>query len=271
MPCPQFLMLMRSFFRSRPSFFLTLFLLAISISPANAVVLTWPSPPGWTAGAPAPGQTVSQNFTAVTPNDVNVAINNNGANLVGATWNAGYPAINSTLINGGMPGTNGIQLYLTSQSSTSSYVQLTITFANPVANLSFQIWDVDASSAYADTISQIQGLAFGGGTIAADSITSAIGGYNTITGSGLGTVVTGTATASNTTNQGSIDITFSQPITELSFHYSNSDSSLGSQGVALGPLTFVVVPETVPSWVIGLIGVIIIGADLLVRRKRIRF
>ena len=236
-------------------------------SPAVATVLDWPNPPGWTAGAPAPGQTATQSFTAVVPNDVTVAINNNGANAVGASWSAGYPAINSTLINGGMPGTNGLQLFLTSESSTSSYIELTVTFLQPVANLSFQIWDVDSSSQYIDTISQIQGLAVGGGTVGADSITGAVSGFNTISGTGLSTVVTGTATASNTSNEGTIDITFLQPITQFSFRYSNTDSSLGSQGIALGPLTFAVVPESVPPWTSALLALCAIAVSSI-RRKR---
>ena len=218
--------------------------LALAAIPAQASMLLWPNVPGWTAGAPAPGQTKNQSFTAVTPNDVIVSINNNGTNLTGAIWTAGYPAINNTLLTGGLSGTNALQLSVASQSSTTSYVEVTVTFANPVINLSFQLWDVDASSQFADTISHIQGVAVAGGTVAADSITSAVSGFNTITGSGLSTVVTGTSSASNTTNQGTIDITFSQQITQFSFRYSNSDSTLGSQGIGLGPLTFTVVPES---------------------------
>ncbi|HJT81083.1 MAG TPA: hypothetical protein VJ719_07795 [Chthoniobacterales bacterium] len=223
--------------------------LLVGVSSAAATILPWPSSPGWTAGAPLPGQTRSQSFTAVDPNDVTVSINNNGASASGASWSAGYPAINSTLLNGGNPGTNGLQLFLTAQSSTTSYVQVTVTFAAPVINLSVQLWDVDASDQYKDTITQIQGLAQGGGIVAADTITSAVAGYNTITGSGLSTVVTGTAQASNTTNQGTIDINFVQPITEFSFRYSNTDADLGSQGIGLGPMSFVVVPEHTNSLV----------------------
>ena len=244
-------------------------LLFAGLAPVGATMIAWPAAPGWTAGAPTPGQTRTQSFTAVNPNDITVSINNNGASGTGATWNAGYPAINSTLLNGGMPGTNGLQLYLTSQSSTSSYIELTISFAYAVSNVSFQLWDIDAGSPYADTISQIQGVAFfGGGIVAADSVTSAVSGYNTITGSGLSTVVTGTATADNNTNEGTIDVSFLGPITEFSFRWSNSDSSLGSQGVGLGPLTFAIVPEPSALWPLVVLAALVISGDLLRRKHR---
>lgn len=266
MPVTHSTLYTRILFRGLPVFFAGMIWL-VALPCARGTVLDWPNPPGWTGGTPAPGQTVTQSFTAVVPNDVTVAINNNGANAVGASWSAGYPAINSSLINGGMPGTNGLQLLLTAESSTSSYVQLTVTFLQPVANLSFQIWDVDSSSQYIDTISQIQGLAVGGGLVGADSITSAVSGFNTISGSGLGTVVTGTTTASNTSNQGTIDITFLQPITQFSFRYSNADSSLGAQGIALGPLTFAVVPESVPPWASAGLALCAIAVSHIRRRR----
>jgi len=78
--------------------------------------------------------------------------------------------------------------------------------------------------------------------------TSAVPGYNTIGGTGLGTVVLGTANAANNTNQGTIDITFSGPITQFSFDWSNNDAGLGAQAIALGPLTYDVVPEYDPAF-----------------------
>lgn len=135
--------------------------LLILLSPASVrgTVFDWPSS-GWTAGAPAPGQTVTQSFTSVTPNDITVSINNNGASNQGATWQTGYPAIDSTTETGGFNGVNALQIYVVAQSSTSSYIRATVTFNTPVINLSFQIWDVDAfSGQFADKISNIQAIA----------------------------------------------------------------------------------------------------------------
>src|ERR1700730_6159181 len=243
--------------------------LLILLSPASVrgTVFDWPSS-GWTAGVPAPGQTVTQSFTSVTPNDITVSINNNGASNQGATWQTGYPAIDSTTSTGGFNGTNGLQLFVIQQSSTSSYIRTTVTFNTPVINLSFQIWDVDAfSGQFADKISNIQAIAAGGITVGPDSVTSAVAGYNTITGTGLSTIVLGTANAANSTNQGTIDISFAGPITQFSFDWSNNDPALGAQAIALGPLTYTVVPEMSAGWAVALLCSIAIAAREIGRRR----
>jgi len=225
---------------------LMLALCSIAVAAKGSVVFNWPGS-GWTAGTPGPGTTASQQFTSVNPNDITVDVNNNGANASGATWQANYPQISANPLTGGLTGVNALQLYVVSEANTSSYIRTTVTFATPVINLSFQIWDVDAvAGQFADKIWNIQALAQGGGTVGATSVTSATAGYNTISGSGLATVVLGTANAANNTNQGTIDITFSGPITQFSFDWSNNDAGLGAQAIGLGPLTYDVVPEYDP-------------------------
>jgi hypothetical protein len=242
-------------------------LLLAPISASASIVFNWPDN-GWTAGTPGPGQTVTQSFTSVNPNDITVSINNNGVSGSGGNWQAGYPQIDATTSTGGFTGVDGLQLYMASQSSTSSYVRVTVSFASAVTNLSFQLWDVDAlDKQFADTISNIRGLALGGGTVGPDSVTSAVAGYNTITGTGLSTVVTGIASANNSTNQGTIDITFLGPITQFSFDWSNSDGKLGAQAIALGPITYA--PEPLPSWTSAVIcGLAVVGWEAKRRRRR---
>ena len=214
----------------------------------RATMLNWPTS-GWTAGSPDPGETYSQTFTVVDPNDVTVSVNNNGNSSTGATWQPSYPDMNSTKLTGGLSGVNALQLFVSAQSSTSSYIETTVTFAAPVTNLSFQIWDVDAKPGqFIDKIFNVQAVTPGNGVVGADSITSEVAGYNTISGSGLATVILGTATASDTTNQGTIDIVFSGPITQFSFDWSNDDSGLGAQAIGLGPLTYTIVPEPAVPW-----------------------
>jgi len=246
----------------------SLFLLA-PFSVRASIVFNWPDA-GWTAGTPAPGQTVNQSFTSVNPNDIAVSINNNGASGVGATWQTGYPQIDTTTLTGGFTGVDGLQLYVVSQNSTSSYIRTTVSFASAVTNLSFQIWDVDAvDKQFADTISNIRALAPGGLTVGPDLVTSAVPGYNTITGTGLSTVVTGIANADDATNQGTINIKFNGPVTQFSFDWSNSDDKLGAQAIALGPLTYDVVPELSPSWPSAVIcGLGITGWEAKRRRRR---
>lgn len=184
-------------------------------------------------------------------------------------WQAGYPGIDSTNETGGFAGTNGLQLFVTSQSTTSAFIKTTVMFATPVTSVSFQIWDVDAfSNQFKDQISQIQALAVGGATVGPTSVTSAVPGFNTITGSGLSTVVLGTASASNTTNQGTIDISFTGPITQFSFEWFNKDSKLGQQAIALGPISYL--PEISPGWVTALVCVAAVGAREISRRKKLR-
>ena len=214
------------------------------VGPASvrASIVNWPDG-GWTAGSPGPGQTVNQSFTSVVPNDVTVSINNNGNSAQGGTWQTGYPQIDSTTSTGGFTGVTGLQLFMVAQDNETSYIRITVSFAVAVTNVSFQLWDIDAvNNQFADTITNIQALTTGNITIGPDSVTSAVAGYNTITGSGLSTVITGTANADNATNQGTIDITFNGPITQFSFDWSNSDHKLGAQAIALGPISYV--PET---------------------------
>jgi hypothetical protein len=232
-----------------------------------SVVFNWPDN-GWTGGHPNPGQTITQNFTNFTPNDITVSVNNNGVSGSGATWSGIYPQIDATHTTGGFTGVDALQLVITSQSSTSSFIRTTFTFATPATNVTFQIWDVDATSGqFADTISNIRALAVGGGTVGANSVTNAVGGFNTITGTGLSTVVTGIATANNSTNQGTIDITFNGPITQFSFDWSNSDGGLGAQAIGFGPISYA--PEIWPSWVsAAFCGFAVLAWEIKRRRSR---
>jgi hypothetical protein len=203
------------------------------------IVFNWPNPPGWTPGTPTTGQTVSQSFTSVSPNDISVSIYNSGVNN-----QTGYPAINSTNETGGFTGVNALQLFISSTPTFGNYLKTTVSFTSPVTNLSFQLWDVDALvGQFVDKIANLQGLAQDGSTVGASSVTSAVAGYNTITGTGLSTVIAGTASASNTTNQGTINVTFAGPITQFSFEWSNNDNGRGQQAIALGPLSYDIVPE----------------------------
>jgi len=252
--------------------FATVVLLCLTCVNAKAsVVFNWPNSPGWTAGAPAPGNTATQSFTSVNPNDITVDVNNNGLSGSGATWQTNYPQISASPLTGGLAAVNGLELYVSSQTSTSAYIRTTVTFATPVINLSFQIWDVDAvAGQFADKISNIQALAQGGGIVGATSVTSATPGYNSITGTGLSTIVLGTANAANNTNQGTINISFSGPITQFSFDWSNNDPGLGTQAIALGPLTYTPVPEHDSACSVAATCLIAILGNKLRRRWKIR-
>ncbi len=253
------------------SLFFVLVLLVSRLPAIASVTFNWPSSPGWTAGSPTAGQTKTQQFTSVNPNDITVSINNSGAGPLGMNFQGGYPAIGSTPtypFDGGTSGTNGLQLVVSS-SQASTYIRTTVSFATPVTNLSFEIWDVDANlGQFVDKIANIQAVPQGGGLVGASSVTNNYSGaYNTITGTGLATVVLGTANATNNTDQGTIHITFAGPITQFSFDWSNNDSALGAQGIGLGPLTYTPVPEVPQPWIPLAACATVIGFELLRRRR----
>lgn len=231
----------------------------------SSVVFNWPNPPGWTAGTPGQGATVSQSFTSVNPNDVTAQIQNNGVNVQGT-----YPQINNTNETGGFANVNALQLYISSTPQFGNTLTTTISFASPVTNLTFQLWDVDASAGqFVDMITNLKALAPDGITVfGASSVTSAVPGFNTITGAGLSTVILGTAGASNTTNQGTINITFNQPLIQFSFDWSNNDNGRGAQAIAIGPMTYDPVPEHDSALSVSATCLIAIVSEKVRRRTR---
>jgi hypothetical protein len=258
--------------RSRLCFRLDLLLIAAFLISAGAapasVVFNWPNG-GWTAGAPTGGQTKTQSFTSVSPNDITVSINNSGAGPSGETWNSGYPQISASPNTGGLSSTNGLQLYVTSSPALTAYIKVTVSFATPVTNLSFQLWDIDKSAGqFADKIFNLQALTQGGSTVGADTVSSAVSGYNSITGTGLSNVILGTNNASNTTNQGTINVGFNGPITQFSFQWSNNDSGLGAQAVSLGPLTYTPISESNASLLYSAPCFAALAVDLIRRNRK---
>jgi hypothetical protein len=250
------------------------------ITSAQGTVFDWPSSPGWTAGEPTingPAQTVDYSSSG---QNVSVTLTNTGA-----TWNAGYPQVatgGTGFVNGGTAN-SGLILQPSGQTSNGTYLQLTINFNNPggVTNVSFQIWDIDATvdasgNGFIDAITHLQATAVGGGTLFPDIVdnthTSNPGTtYNFISGSGANLAITGdlaqVAGAANGTDQGTINVTFAQPITQISFWYSNNASgSLTTQTIGIGPLTYSIVPEISSSWSGALLCVV--SASVLELRRR---
>jgi hypothetical protein len=248
---------------------------------AHGTVFDWPSIPGWTAGAPAIGGSQTVDYSS-TGQNVSVTIDNTGA-----TWNGGYPQVvpgGTGPFNGGTTN-NGLILQPGAETSNATYIQLTINFNNPggVTNLSFQIWDIDATvdgsgNGFIDLITHLQATAVAGGTLFPDIVdnthTSNPGTtYNFISGSGVNLAITGDplqpSGAANGTDQGTVNITFSQPITQISFWYSNNASgTLTTQTIGIGPLTYDILPEISPSWAVALLCVV--AASVLEFRRRRR-
>ncbi len=263
------------------------FLLAVTaFSPTarGTVVFDWPTTPAWTAGQPTingPDQTVDYSSTG---QDISVTIANTGA-----TWSAGHPQVaagGTGFVNGGTTD-NGLILQPTSQLSTATYIQVTINFNNPagVSNVSFQIWDIDATvdasnNGFIDAITHLQATALGGGTLFPDTLdnthTSNSGTpYNFITGAGPTLSITGDpsqlAGAANGTDQGTVNIGFSQPITQFSFWYSNSAAgALTGQTIGIGPITYSVLPESSTGWTAIPVYLAALALEFRRRRKHVR-
>jgi hypothetical protein len=245
----------------------------------QATLFDWPSMPGWTAGEPpiAGSQTVDYSSTG---QNISVTIANTGA-----TWNGGYPQVitgGAGAFNGGTTN-NGLIVQPSSQISNATNLQFTINFGNPVTDVSFQIWDIDATvdingNGFIDLISNLQAVAAGGGTLFPDIVdnthTSNAGTpYNFINGSGAGLTIRGDPAqlggAANNTDQGTLSITFSQPITQISFWYSNDASgALTTQTIGIGPINYTIVPEISPSWGVALLCAMAASVVELRRRRR---
>lgn len=256
----------------------------VAFSPtAQGTVFDWPTSPGWTAGQPVIGSAQTVDYSS-TGQNISVTIANTGA-----TWNGGYPQVaagGTGFVNGGTAN-NGLIVQPSAQTSTGTFIQLTINFNNPggVNNVSFQLWDIDATvdasgNGFIDTITHLQATAVAGGTLFPDTIdnthTSNPGiSYNSITGSGPTLSITGDpsqpAGAANGTDQGTVNITFSQAITQLSFWYSNTATgSLTTQTIGLGPLTYSVLPETSPGWAVATVCIAAVALEFGRRRRKLR-
>src|SRR6266566_5859944 len=103
--------------------------LLLRLSSSASVVFDWPSSPGWTAGTPTAGQTKTQSFTSVDPNDITVDINNSGAGPLGMQFQGGYPQISANPDTGGFTGVNALQELVSSSQALGTYVKTTVTFA----------------------------------------------------------------------------------------------------------------------------------------------
>ena len=231
--------------------------LMLSSSVCRAVVFSWPTTPAFTAGSPGIGASSTVDYFPSGGGAVSVTLTNTGA-----TWNTGFPQVaagGTGFVNGGTT-SNGLILQPISESTTATYVQVTINFmyTGGANNISFQLWDVDATSVgaangYIDTITNIQGTAVGGGTVFATTLdnthTSNPGtAYNIITGSGATAVVTGQIPAANGTDQGTVNIGFSQTVSSISFQYLNTAATTRTQQtLGVGPITFTGIGTAFPE------------------------
>jgi hypothetical protein len=228
---------------------------------ARAVTFDWDSQT-WTNNADGtPRPNLYEIDSANTGTDVTItAAGNNGAVFqrdIGP-GTPQTPAVAQTFLGGLASAQNSLVLAINLADNSQS-VTITLTFSPQytagISNLTFTLFDIDyqnvSGSTFQDQLTNIRGLSVDG-TWIAPTITT--GTTNTLTGTGLGQVVTGIASANDTganTGAGNVTISFgANAITAFEFTY-GSGSAFASptfQHVGLYDFTFTPVPEINPAW-----------------------
>jgi hypothetical protein len=159
------------------------------------------------------------------------------------------PAITSSLAGGLSPVQKSLEL--AANLRTNSKITMTVMFSPlytlGVTNVSFSIFDIDLET-NKDRISTIYGIALNGSKVAA---TITFGSAISRTGTGLSQVLTGIAASPDTgpgSGAGTATISFgSTPIKGFAFSWSNSNGAPFYQQIAIGDISFDVVPEINPA------------------------
>ena len=233
----------------------------LSSAHCRATTFNWVTTPAWTTSSPGiNGTPQTLDYWAATGNAISVSIANTGA-----TWDpGGYPTVGtSVLSNGGA--SNGLLLRASSQTTTSTYIQVTINFnyTGGASGVSFNLWDIDATisggpgsqSGFIDTITNIKGTTPGGATVfaTADNTHTTNPGtvYNNITGSGASLQIAGDTVANgagNFTDQGQVNLSFSSPVSSVTFQWSNTaDTTRTTQTVGVGQISFTGIGSAFPE------------------------
>ena len=166
-----------------------------------------------------------------------------------ATSGVPTPAITMSLAGGLSPVQKSLEL--AANLKTNSQITFTVNFSpqylKGVANVSFSIFDIDLET-NKDRISKIYGIALDGSRVAP---TITVGPAVTKLGGGVNQVLIGTNPSPDTgpgSANGNALISFgSTPITGLTFIWSNSNGAPKYQQIAIGDISFDVVPEINPG------------------------
>jgi hypothetical protein len=228
------------------------------MSTASAVVLDWDSV-AWTAGNLSTAYDIDASSAG---NDVTVGVIANG----GATFqqelgspNPMTPGLAKGFQGGLATIENTLSIALNLTNNTQS-VTVTISFGASytagVTNVSFKIFDIDYANAngntYQDQLTSIRALSVDGSTLIAPTITTST--TNSVTGTGINQVITGTASAVDTgagSQNGNITISFgANAITSLTFTYGSGSAFADPtyQHIGIHDISFTPVPEINPAW-----------------------
>jgi hypothetical protein len=236
---------------------LTAFALVITSSSARAITLDWDAVT-WTAGSYNGAFDIDPSNPG---NDISVAVTANG----GATFQPEVvspfpmtPARNQSF-QGGLAATENTLCFALNLASNAQSVTVTVSLSSlytaGVNNVSFKIFDIDFvngdGSAYQDQLSSIRGLSIDGTTLIAPTIITSLN--NSLSGSGINQVVTGTAATSDLgagSGDGNVTISFgTNAIQSFTFTYGSGPlfADPTFQHVGLYDLSFTPVPEIDPA------------------------
>jgi len=234
------------------------FSLATLTATSQALTLDWDGVT-WTAGS----LSNSYDVDGATPgNDVAVTVSGNTAQLQPQLVSPypQTPAVTTDFAGGLTPVQNTLSLAVnfTNQAQVITVtVDFSALYAAGVDNVSFTIFDVDfdnsGGSTYQDQLRSITALSIDGTTLIAPTITTSSS--NTLTGSGLTQVVTGTASVVDTgagSGDGNVTISFgTNAIKSFTFTYGSGSGTVADptyEHIGLHDILFTPVPEINPAW-----------------------
>ena len=233
----------------RRSFLAGIGIVLLTAPGVKAVTLDWDATT-WTPGSLSQSYDVDPTNAG---NDITVTISGDTGFLRSDynAPNAQTPALSTTLHGGLTPAENTLLLATDFSTSTDS-LTITITFSanytQGVTNVSFNIFDLDSGTSFQDQLRSIRGVGVDGATVTATYVG---GPAVTTTGS---FVVNGAGLSPDSgigSNAGNLLITFSQPITSLSFVFGNGASITNPayQTIGIHDINFSPVPEINPAFV----------------------
>lgn len=222
------------------------------LQPANAVLFDWDTVT-W-----APGSlSNSYDIDATNPgNDVTITITGSTDNFI-----HDYVQLNQDF-QGGLATAENVLSVLVNLGNDAASITITVTFhyAFGVEDMEFTLFDVDRkqSGSFVDEIRTIKANFEGGADIAATSVTGSAN--NTVSGSGLGVTIVGTAQTPDTgTGSGDANATISfgtNALSEFSFVYGNNldaNNNPAQQGIGFYDFSFKKrIPEYHPALVASL-------------------
>jgi len=210
----------------------------------RAVVFDWDAGYATWSGAgndPGTQQSATRNYdndSSNPGNDVSITVANTNANGSGFSWLGGVFVDDSPIV-GGSGGQDALQFQIQSNNATGIRTTINFNYTGGVRNVSFTLWDVDASNPqFIDIISGITAQTVGGATIGPSSVTTSSA--NSQSGSGTGIVVTGNTVAPDSGSNGNVTITFNsaQALSSVTFTWRNGASGQGQQAIALHDINY---------------------------------